>query len=240
MGISAAKTRENFLIFDIHGAYGELQELLDKAKFDPSTTRLLVGGDLINRGDDSRSVVKLLRSLNAECIKGNHEQKTLDYYKAELNRKATGAKNTIHISQHKIDVLKSLDETDLIWLDALPLKINIANEWWMIHAGVESAIPFTLQSEDTLLRCRYLDRKGRVVKTRDQLPNTEHWSSMWDQPYSIIAGHQVVEKPTIVKNKNNTVILADTGCCFGGSLTGYFFERQQFISVRAKKPYWKR
>jgi len=232
--------RSTFVICDPHGCISELQELLDKIKFDPYKIRLIIGGDFLNRGENSRAVVKLLRSINAEGVKGNHEQKSLDYYKAELNLKLYGTKHTIHISQHKIDVLNSLDEGDLLWLDALPLKINIKDNLWLLHAGVEKAIPFACQTEETLLRCRYLDKKGRVVKTRDQLPNTEHWSNMWDQPYSIIAGHQVVEKPVIVKNKNNTVVLLDTGCCFGGSLTGYFVEDQRFVSVKARKDYWKR
>lgn len=234
--------RETFVIGDVHGALAELELLLEKIKYDPSKIRLVLLGDLTDRGNDSKGVVDLVRKLNAECVMSNHDIRYVNYFRHEI-RKETSAKNPIYLSEHKQGVYKSLSKDDIVWLASLPFMINISGSTWAIHAGCEPAVHFIDQDPEQLIRVRYVDDKGRAVKlNKDKEPpkSSIFWANAWDQPYDIIFGHNVVDEPVVFKNKNNTCISIDTGVCFGGSLTGYFYERKEFVSVKAKRVYWKR
>lgn len=59
---------------DIHGCFTVLQELLALIGFDESKDRLFLGGDLVDRGPDSRSVLEWLRKPWVHSVMGNHEQ----------------------------------------------------------------------------------------------------------------------------------------------------------------------
>ena len=63
-----------YVIGDVHGKAGMLEDLL---KTWDGHTRLLFLGDLIDRGEDSRRVLEMVKDLvdnqGAICLSGNHE-----------------------------------------------------------------------------------------------------------------------------------------------------------------------
>lgn len=74
------------VIGDIHGCFREFQALLQKVKFDRESDRLILLGDVIDRGPDSALVLQecqiLKRDMGERFIQllGNHEDMMLDAY----------------------------------------------------------------------------------------------------------------------------------------------------------------
>ena len=64
-----------YLIGDVQGCDGALGRLLDTVGFSPSRDRLVVLGDLVNRGPDSLAAVRRLMALggSAQTLLGNHD-----------------------------------------------------------------------------------------------------------------------------------------------------------------------
>src|SRR5436853_4818265 len=55
----------HYVVGDIQGCYSEFQQLLDTIAFEPARDRLWLVGDLVNRGPDSLSVLRTVKSLGA-------------------------------------------------------------------------------------------------------------------------------------------------------------------------------
>lgn len=70
--------KRTLVISDIHGCYLEFMELLEKAKYIPEEDKLIVLGDLIDRGKGSKQVVTYLMEMkklyDIVVLKGNHEK----------------------------------------------------------------------------------------------------------------------------------------------------------------------
>lgn len=76
----------DYCISDIHGNYDLFCRLLDKIKF-CDKDKLYVLGDIIDKGQDSIRLAKLLFSIpNVCCIAGNHEYDFLKYYRALMKQ----------------------------------------------------------------------------------------------------------------------------------------------------------
>ena len=69
------------IVGDVHGCRGELEGLLDRLVF-ASGDRLVFVGDLVARGPDSLGVLDVVRRTGAIVVRGNHEQKLLDWRRA--------------------------------------------------------------------------------------------------------------------------------------------------------------
>jgi len=119
----------HYVIGDIQGCYAEFAQLLDMIAFDPSSDRVWLVGDLVNRGPDSLSVLRRVKSLGtaATTVLGNHDLHLLIV--------AAG-----HRAPHRRDtlspVLEAPDRDELLdWLRRRPLVV-LEGDLLLVHAGL--------------------------------------------------------------------------------------------------------
>lgn len=118
-----------YLIGDVQGCDQALQRLLAEIGFSPSRDRLIVLGDLVNRGPDSLAVLRRLRALEgaAEALLGNHD--------LHLLAVAAGVRAP-HRNDTLGELLAAADRDALLhWLRQRPLAL-MENGWLLVHAGV--------------------------------------------------------------------------------------------------------
>jgi bis(5'-nucleosyl)-tetraphosphatase (symmetrical) len=134
-----------YLVGDVQGCLEPLERLLAEIQFSPSRDRLLVLGDLVNRGPDSLGVLRLLRRLDnaAEALLGNHD--------LHLLAVAHGARK-LKKGDTFADVLNAPDAPQWIgWLRERPMALQ-REGWLCVHAGVAPSwtAPQTLAVADEL------------------------------------------------------------------------------------------
>lgn len=143
-----------YAIGDIQGCYDSLQALLARCAFDPATDRLWLVGDLVNRGPESLTTLRFIRSLGdaAVTVLGNHDLYLLMV--AEGGAKFRGKDDTLQ------EILDAPDRNELLdWLRHQPLCYT-ESEYCMVHAG--------LLPQWTAVRAREL---ASEVETALQGPN---------------------------------------------------------------------
>src|SRR4051812_30920182 len=67
---------------DIHGCHLEFAELLERLELGKDD-KLILLGDLINRGPDSNKVIDLAKANRAVSLLGNHELRLLNFRKTQ-------------------------------------------------------------------------------------------------------------------------------------------------------------
>lgn len=231
------------IISDIHGCYDEFLELLDLIKYNKKDHRLIVLGDMVDRGPKSDLVVRKLMSMDIEVTQGNHDSKMVRWRKHNQKFHEDGTPNPMKkVAYYDYEQYLKINENEVNWVKSLPPKIQINEKFWGIHAGCVPNIKFEYQKFDALIRVRYVDKNGKMLslpKDRKQPENSYFWTELWDQPYSIIYGHHVHENPRIDRNANNICIGIDGGVPFGGKLNALFLEDMEFKSVNAHKTYYE-
>jgi bis(5'-nucleosyl)-tetraphosphatase (symmetrical) len=117
------------LIGDVQGCDAALQQLLAQIDFSPSRDRLVLLGDLVNRGPDSLAVLQRMAALGnaATCLLGNHD--------LHLLAVAHGVRE-MHQGDTFADVLQSPGAAG--WVDWLRHQLLAHTEagWLCVHAGV--------------------------------------------------------------------------------------------------------
>ena len=119
----------HFLIGDVQGCADALERLLAEIGFSPSRDRLVVLGDLVNRGPQSLRVLRRLHGLGdaAVCLLGNHD--------LHLLAVAHGVRAP-HRSDSLQDILAAPQRDALTdWLRHRPLTARL-DGWFCVHAGV--------------------------------------------------------------------------------------------------------
>ena len=121
------------LVGDVQGCAKALDELLALAGFSPSRDRVVLLGDLVNRGPDSLGVLRRAAAWGnaATCLLGNHD--------LHLLAVAHGVRK-VHRSDTFADVLQAPDAAAwLQWLAQQPLahlEGDTKNGWLCVHAGL--------------------------------------------------------------------------------------------------------
>lgn len=69
---------ERIVIGDIHGCFKTFMALLKKLGVDGDYSQLILVGDIIDRGPDSRGIIDFVRKHNIEMVLGNHEVMMID------------------------------------------------------------------------------------------------------------------------------------------------------------------
>lgn len=225
----------SIVVGDIHGCLRELDSLLEKVEFKAGRDRLILCGDLVDRGPDSVGVVARAMEIGAECVVGNHEYKYLKWRKNTLSGK------TPQISDRKRAIYDAFTEEQWVWLGSLPYYIHIDDRWTVIHAGCRAGVPIEKQVVEDLVFLRHVRRSDgkRVSDLNTPLKAETHafWTELWTGPRSIVYGHYVEKRGPVLTQHGCPPIETlgiDTGCAFGGKLTAAILDRGvNFVSVPA-------
>jgi diadenosine tetraphosphatase ApaH/serine/threonine PP2A family protein phosphatase len=198
----------------------ELLALLVRCHHTPQDRVVLVG-DLVNKGPDSAGVVGWARSSGAEAVLGNHDAHALNASHGDLDVKP----------QHR-QVAASLSAADLDWLESRPLFLRLdgyKKPYVVIHGGMVPGVPVEQQERDHLLNLRSIADGGRPSKKIEGDP----WAARWKGPEHVVFGHDAVRGLQSYKFATGL----DTGCVYGRALTGLILPTGELISEPARRAY---
>ena len=151
-----------WVVGDIHGHLRTLMALIHRLRLDEED-RVVLLGDMIDRGPDSAGVLSYIREHpQIVAIKGNHEQMAIQSLQAtsiELNTtwmKKGGAStwgSYIVAAEGDLHLAKLRFAQDCAWLADLPSHI-VLDRWRLVHAGYNPHKDIEMQDEKTLLWIR--------------------------------------------------------------------------------------
>lgn len=256
------------IVTDLHGCYQEFLGLLKKTKFSlDNGDRLVVLGDMVDRGPSSSLVVDHIMALQLQgvsgqvlAIQGNHDNKYVRYHAHAMKAvDEPSYKNPMRLSMDKEQVYRSLSEDSLEWLSSLPTTIHFPEfNLLCVHGGFS---PFGFSpnrtTQDTVSRIQeqkpaihlvarfYMaDNRKLVPLDNDHNPPTgsKHWTEIYDGSVNVVYGHHVhsMEEPYVVDRASGIYTIGlDTGCCFGGKLSALVMDGSEnaVVQVPANKTY---
>lgn len=211
-------------IGDIHGCYREFEDLLDQLEL-KADDRLILLGDLINRGPDSGRVVALAREHATASLLGNHELRQLNHRRTD---------DPTHLKKYDHETIKQLRGRDWDYLEAM--KTTYEDEALgvvFVHAGFLPDQPWRQQPARVVTRIQVIDRQGEPRK-RCAAPDAPHWSERWTGPPFVVYGH--TPRDEVARTKWTLGI--DTACVAGGSLTAYVLPEKRIVQVKAREKYF--
>lgn len=211
-------------IGDIHGCSDEFEALLARLKPTAEDTLILLG-DLVNRGPNSRRVLDVAREVGAISLLGNHELRLLEHRRSD---------GTTKLKETDAATLAIMTKADWAYLESMPLTYHeTVSDTVFVHGGFLPGLPWASQDAETVTGIQVIDAVGNPAK-RAVCPDGELWADLWRGPPYVVYGH--TPRPDIYNLPWSAGI--DTACVMGGHLTAYILPERRFVQVRAKQRYY--
>jgi serine/threonine protein phosphatase 1 len=240
-----------WIIGDIHGCSDELAELIDKLNLGPEDTLVSVG-DLFHRGPNPIGVLDLFVQAGGVFILGNHELRVLERFRLAPHKTdcsdrpafctefgelepddlaGDGRRPFEAVPERRADVLRFLQGHAGFYLENTALaKAGTTKDgrpWCVVHAGLVPGKHPGMCEVEEIVSVRRLPGRGRP-----------YWYEVYSGPNLILFGHTPSKIPRARRVGGNLVALGlDTGCVYGGKLTAYSPELDEFVQVDAKAAY---
>ncbi|MET7730725.1 polynucleotide kinase-phosphatase [Streptomyces sp. NPDC005402] len=226
------------IVGDIHGCASELESLLGKLGYVDGVhaegrTAVFVG-DLVDRGPDSpgvlRRVMSMVKSGNALCVPGNHENKYGRHLKGRKVQHTHGLAETIEQMESVPDEFRAEVRE---FIDGLVSHYVLDGGRLVVcHAG----LPEKYHGR-TSGRVRSHALYGDTTGETDEfgLPVRYPWAEDYRGRAAVVYGHTPVPEATWL---NNTICL-DTGAVFGGKLTALRWPERELVDVPAERVWYE-
>ncbi|MGC0206733.1 polynucleotide kinase-phosphatase [Streptomyces levis] len=226
------------IIGDIHGCAAELEALLGKLGYTdgvhPEGRTAVFVGDLVDRGPDSpgvlRRVMSMVKSGNALCVPGNHENKYGRYLRGRNVQHTHGLAETIEqMAGQSEEFVAEVRQ----FLDGLVSHYVLDGGRLVVcHAG----LPEKYHGR-TSGRVRSHALYGDTTGETDEfgLPVRYPWAEEYRGRAAVVYGHTPVPEATWL---NNTICL-DTGAVFGGKLTALRWPERELVDVPAERVWYE-
>lgn len=124
--------RHQYVIGDIQGCFADLKALLKLMDFDESQDKLWFVGDIVARGEDSLSALRLVKNLCekgcAETVLGNHDINLIAVWRGAIKIKKKDKTQPIFDAADCDELLN--------WLRHQPLLVYPDDNTVMVHAGI--------------------------------------------------------------------------------------------------------
>lgn len=218
---------------DIQGCRDELERLLALAGFRPGAHRLLPLGDTVNRGPDSPGVLALLAACGAEPILGNHERALLEIRQGGTVPEWAEAPHSAYAQLLRVGRW----EEALAEMAAWPL-VREGRDWLAVHAGLHPHLAPRETPADFLTEVRWCDAQGRRPDPEpkehiEPPPGYRPWYEFYRGERTVVFGHWA-QRGLI---REGRVWGLDTGCVYGGRLTGLWWPECRLVQVDAARAY---
>lgn len=231
------------IIGDAHGMKTEIVTLFRTLRL-TADDRIILAGDLLDKGPDSAGVVRVCRTLRQSgmdvvLVAGNHEEKH-----------ARRRKGSMVIGSAEIDAITSeLDAMDIEFLESAVLSYTIEEHGIVvIHAGVTphlKEIPTTTvgmtraerEDAEQVLRVRFLDKEThKAIGKADEGSDDVFWADIYDGRFGhIVFGHHPFTGETEPK-RFPFATGVDLGAVMGGHLCALIIEEDgtsSHVTVKA-------
>lgn len=228
----AEDNRPILFVGDIQGCAEELAHLLDQAGYRSGRHRLIPVGDTINRGPDAPGVMALLRRQGAEPIIGNHELALLKaaargHPGQPLDRSRSAFAQLLAAGQW---------EQALEWMRSWP-HARSGPGWLAVHAGLHPCLPVERTPPCYLANVRYCAPGGERPAGEDgnleeAPPGFRPWYEFYRGERTVIFGHWA-RRGLIVQGRVRGL---DSGCVYGGQLTGLWWPEDRLVQVPSRQP----
>jgi len=204
-------------IGDIHGMYDLVDHLLVEVNAycirerGLGPPKLVFLGDYVDRGPDSRRVIRRVRALqerSAIYLRGNHEEMMVKAQDSPLDRQnfiLNGGAETLA----SYEGYEQEFEDDRRWASSLPTSYEDEMRIF-VHAGIKPRQPLAEQTDHTKMWTRH-----KFLNFPDAFPKY------------VVHGHTPTlrlypSRPISPDVRDNRCNL-DTGACYGGALSAAFF-----------------
>ncbi|GAA3531548.1 polynucleotide kinase-phosphatase [Streptomyces osmaniensis] len=226
------------IVGDIHGCASELEALLGTLGYrdgvHPDGRTAVFVGDLVDRGPDSpgvlRRVMSMVKSGNALCVPGNHENKYGRYLKGRNVQHTHGLAETIEQMETESEEFRAEVRE---FIDGLVSHYVLdGGKLVVCHAG----LPEKYHGR-TSGRVRSHALYGDTTGETDEfgLPVRYPWAEDYRGRAAVVYGHTPVPDATWL---NNTICL-DTGAVFGGKLTALRWPERELVDVPAEQVWYE-
>jgi len=223
---------EILFVGDIQGCAQELEHLLQESGFVPGRHRLIPLGDTINRGPNAPGVLRLLRQAGAEPIQGNHEVALLKHVEAgdlpDWSKKGSALTQLMEAAM--------LEEA-VSWIESWPFLREEA-DWVAVHAGVHPLMAPADTPPGFLTSVRFCNPEGERPPFNDNKhpeppPGFTHWFDLYKGEKVVMFGHWALMGLIVRDNLRGL----DSGCVYGGPLTGLWWPEDRLVQVPSQQPY---
>lgn len=240
-----------WVIGDLHGCLRELEDFLATVRFTPGRDELWSVGDLINTGPDSPGVLRLWRELGGRGVIGNHDVYGLLAHSERWPRKGRDQLDALYRSPDGPALLETLRK--------LPVLVRLASsgggpDCWLVHAGLHphwddldavaartAGPPFDderLQGAElrfaTQVRC--CSASGVLSRAAGPPGACREPYRPWDAWYRgdvmVVHGHWAMRG----HYRGPRAMGLDSGCVYGGTLTGWCQEEDRIVQVASRQP----
>jgi hypothetical protein len=205
------------IVGDVHGCAHELARLVDQAN--PSD--LILVGDLFSKGPNPLGVWRQIQAHKARSVLGNHDAFLLENW------------GNPQLPEVLREFCKKAPEVK-IWLERLPLFLAVASNEpagiLVVHAGVHP----TLGQEGTT---RHMALNLRRFPS--DRPTAPFWyDAGWQGPQTVVFGHDARRGLVRREFRGKAVAIGlDSGCVYGGQLSGWIPLEDRILSIPAARAY---
>lgn len=222
----------NVAIGDVHGCGVELEKLILLVDRWFPGARIVLVGDLFTKGPEPGRVVRAIMDRRAnghrvDLVCGNHDLRLL----GAVVRLQSGASVELlpRTERVAIELLQRsglMREATWILTEACD-RVEVRHPrgiWTVMHAGIDLKLGLERTPDDVKVHLKALEGE----------PNW--WEHYDGKDGMIVVGHRPVREPIILRDAEGVPYFAniDTGCAYGGSLTGYCLESDQILQVEAQ------
>ena len=215
---------------DVHGCAKELDSLLKEVGLRPKKDRLLLVGDAFSRGPDPRPVWDQIEEFRIEMVLGNHDDRLL----RQLRRWTEGKDPKLGRPEQRHTFAELLPVVDrlLPWLCDCPLYIE-EEGFLMVHAGINPEGGLEATTREEFLRIRTWPPTDGICGPR--------WYEYYEPSDRLLVfGHDA--PAGLIERRHSPKALPyliglDSGCVYGGKLSGYLLDEDEIVQVESHREY---